>query len=227
MRVTLAEKGIVMRNKKQPSKIAFNLPLSQMREKLAFAAKSLPRAGSAALLAVALFGVSINCLRAQTAEEGVVRHTGKAAESPEAAKSADSVADANSQRMTLIEFAMKHQGIPYRSGGSTVKGFDCSGFVWFVYRNALKMDVPRSSRGLWSSDAKTVRLEDALPGDVLVFSAKKGGAGSINHTAILVDKASIIHAVSSGPKRGIIISPITDGYFSPRLVGVKRFLLDD
>jgi cell wall-associated NlpC family hydrolase len=122
---------------------------------------------------------------------------------------------------------MKHQGIPYRSGGSTVKGFDCSGFVWFVYRNALNMDIPRSSRGLWSSDAKTVRLEDALPGDVLVFSAKKGGSGSINHTAILVDKASIIHAVSSGPKRGVIISPITDGYFAPRLVGVKRFLLDE
>jgi cell wall-associated NlpC family hydrolase len=129
--------------------------------------------------------------------------------------------------MTLIEFAIKRQGIPYRSGGSTEKGFDCSGFVWFVYRNALNMDIPRSSRGLWSSDVETIRLEDALPGDVLVFSANKGGSGSINHTAILVDKDSIIHAVSSGPRRGVVISPITDKYFAPRLVGVKRFLPDD
>jgi cell wall-associated NlpC family hydrolase len=164
---------------------------------------------------------SINCLRAQSVEEGVVHHIEKIVESE------DSAGGTNSQRMTLIEFAMKHQGIPYRSGGSTVKGFDCSGFVWFVYRNALNMDVPRSSRGVWASGAKTVRLEDALPGDVLVFSANKGGSGSISHTAILVDKDFIIHAVSSGPKRGVVISPITDRYFAPRLAGVKRFLPDD
>ncbi|MDR0558431.1 MAG: C40 family peptidase [Treponema sp.] len=168
-----------------------------------------------AFAALVMSAVFINCIRAQTVEEGAVQHTEKAA------------GEAGGPRRTLIEFAMKRQGIPYRSGGSTEKGFDCSGFVWFVYRNALNMDVPRSSRGVWSSGAKTVRLEDALPGDVLVFSANKGGSGSINHTAIFVDKDSMIHAVSSGPKRGIVISPMTDRYFAPRLVGVKRFLLED
>ncbi|MDR1219259.1 MAG: C40 family peptidase [Treponema sp.] len=167
-----------------------------------------------AFVAIMMSAICINCIRAQTGEEGVVQNREEAA------------GEAGGQRGTLIEFAMKRQGIPYHSGGSTEKGFDCSGFVWFVYRNALNMDVPRSSRGVWSSNAKTVRLEDALPGDVLVFSANKGGSGSINHTAILVDKDSMIHAVSSGPKRGIVISPVTDRYFAPRLVGVKRFLLD-
>ncbi|MDR2783169.1 MAG: C40 family peptidase [Treponema sp.] len=168
-----------------------------------------------AFVAVMMSLISINCIRAQSMDEGIVQNTEKAA------------GEAGDLRRTLIEFALKQQGIPYRSGGSTVKGFDCSGFVWFVYRNALNMDVPRSSRGVWSSDAKSIRLEDALPGDVLVFSANKGGSGSINHTAILVDKDSIIHAISSGPKRGVVISPITDRYFAPRLVGVKRFLPDD
>jgi hypothetical protein len=163
-----------------------------------------------AFVAVMMSAMFINCIRVQAEEEGVVQNRGEADE----------------PRGTLIEFAMKRQGIPYRNGGSTEKGFDCSGFVWFVYRNALNMDVPRSSRGVWSSNAKTVRLEDALPGDVLVFSANKGGSGSINHAAILVDKDSMIHAVSSGPKRGVVISPVTDRYFAPRLVGVKRFLLD-
>jgi cell wall-associated NlpC family hydrolase len=167
-------------------------------------------------LAVA-FKVSLifnNRVCAQLSPEGAVQNTKTVA------------GETNSPRETLVEFALKYQGLPYRSGGSTVKGFDCSGFVWFVYHNALNMDVPRSSRGVWSSRAKTVRLEDALPGDIAVFSARKGGSGSINHVAILIHNNSMIHAVSDGPRRGVIISPITDSYFAPRLVGVKRFLDD-
>jgi cell wall-associated NlpC family hydrolase len=132
----------------------------------------------------------------------------------------------NRLRISLIEFAKKYLNAPYRANGDTPKGFDCSGFVWFVYHNAAKLDVPRSSRGVWASSAKTIRLEDARPGDILIFSANKGGRGAINHSAILVDKKTMIHAVSDGPKRGIIFSPLTDKYFGPRLIGVKSFIKD-
>ncbi|MDR2793929.1 MAG: C40 family peptidase [Treponema sp.] len=155
-----------------------------------------------------------NRVCAQQMMEDVVQNTETAAE------------EMNSMRKTLVEFAVRYLGRPYRSGGSTEKGFDCSGFVWFVYHNALNMDVPRSSRGVWSSGAKTIPLKDALPGDIAVFSARKGGSGSINHVALLIDNNLMIHAVSDGPQRGIIISPVTDTYFAPRLVEVKRFLDD-
>jgi cell wall-associated NlpC family hydrolase len=129
-------------------------------------------------------------------------------------------------RTALIETAKAYLGTPYRAGGDTAKGFDCSGFVWFVYHNAIGMDVPRSSRGMWESGAKSVSLKDALPGDVLVFSSRPGGKGAINHSALFVNEASMIHAVSDGPKTGVLISPMNDSYFAPRLIGVKRFLKD-
>lgn len=128
------------------------------------------------------------------------------------------------QREKLLETAKKYIGTPYRARGDTAKGFDCSGFIWFVYRNGAGMDMPRSSQGIWASGAENVKLEDALPGDVLVFSSRPGGKGSINHSALVVDKDSIIHAVSDGPKTGVLISPMTDSYFGPRIIGVKRFL---
>jgi cell wall-associated NlpC family hydrolase len=141
---------------------------------------------------------------------------------PEAQLSTDSV--------RIIQFARKYLGAPYRSSGDTPKGFDCSGFIWFVYHNAVKIEVPRSSRGIWTSNAKTVSLENARPGDIIVFSANKGGKGSINHTAILLDKptdanpsGAMIHAVSDGPNQGILISPLDDKFFAPRIVGVKSF----
>ncbi|MDR0785117.1 MAG: C40 family peptidase [Treponema sp.] len=127
-------------------------------------------------------------------------------------------------RGDLITLARKYLGTPYRSAGSTPKGFDCSGFVWFVYHNAVEMDIPRSSRGIWASDAETVALKDARPGDVIVFSSQKGGKGSINHSAILLDENAVIHAVSDGPRRGVVVSPLSDRYFGPRIIGVKRFL---
>jgi cell wall-associated NlpC family hydrolase len=136
----------------------------------------------------------------------------------------------SADRVRIIQFARKYLGAPYRSSGDTPKGFDCSGFVWFVYHNAVKIEVPRSSRGVWTSNAKTVKLENAQPGDIIVFSANKGGKGSINHTAILVEKptdadpsGAMIHAVSDGPKKGILISPLDDKFFAPRIIGVKSF----
>ncbi|MDR1127417.1 MAG: C40 family peptidase [Treponema sp.] len=128
------------------------------------------------------------------------------------------------EREDIIALAQECLGTPYRTAGATLKGFDCSGFVWFVYHNAIEMDVPRSSRGIWASNAETVALEDARPGDVIVFSSQRGGKGSINHLAILLDQNAIIHAVSDGPRRGVVVSPLSDKYFGPRIVGVKRFL---
>jgi cell wall-associated NlpC family hydrolase len=174
-------------------------------------------------IAAVILGLAfVNCVHAQSLQdEPVVTAENKTVEITEI-----SAVKISNQRDILIQTAEKYLGIPYRGGGSTTKGFDCSGFVWFVYHNALNMEVPRSSHGVWTSNAKTIKLEDALPGDILVFSTNKGGKGSINHVAILLDKNSMIHAVSDGPKRGIIISPLADNYFAPRFVGVKTFLPD-
>jgi probable lipoprotein NlpC len=66
-------------------------------------------------------------------------------------------------------------------------------------------------------------MAEAQPGDIIVFAARKGGA--VDHVAILLDEGSIIHAVSQGPKTGVIISSLQDRYFGPRILGAKTFII--
>ncbi|MDR0568647.1 MAG: C40 family peptidase [Spirochaetaceae bacterium] len=125
-------------------------------------------------------------------------------------------------RRTIIETAKQYQGVAYRYGAESPKAFDCSGFVRYVYRTAAGIELPRSSRNIWAS-GQTVPIAEARPGDIVVFAARQGGA--VDHVAILVDDASVIHAVSQGPKTGVIISPLTDRYFGPRILGVRTFII--
>jgi hypothetical protein len=87
-----------------------------------------------------------------------------------------------------------------------------------VYRNAAAISLPRTARSIWT-DGRAI--QDAQPGDIIVFDTV-GGAAS--HVAILLDDNTIIHAVSQGPRTGVIISPVTDRYFSPRVMGMRTFI---
>ena len=127
-------------------------------------------------------------------------------------------------RQAIIETAKSFQGVAYRYGAESPRAFDCSGFVRFVYRNATGIELPRSSRNIWNAGKTTAKINEALPGDIVVFVSRVGGT-SVDHVAILLDENSIIHAVSSGPKTGVIISPITDKYFGPRILGIASFII--
>jgi cell wall-associated NlpC family hydrolase len=125
-------------------------------------------------------------------------------------------------RQSIIETARKYQGVAYRYGAESPRGFDCSGFVRYVYRIAVGIELPRSSRSIWAS-GQSIQMAEAQPGDIIVFAARKGGA--VDHVAILLDEGSIIHAVSQGPKTGVIISSLQDRYFGPRILGAKTFII--
>jgi cell wall-associated NlpC family hydrolase len=125
-------------------------------------------------------------------------------------------------RQSIIETAKLYQGVSYRYGSESPKAFDCSGFVRYVYRTAAGINLPRSSRSIWDQ-GRLIEITKAQPGDIVVFAGRRGSA--VDHVAILLDEGSIIHAVSQGPKTGVIISPITDRYFGPRILGVKTFIL--
>ncbi|MDR2808677.1 MAG: C40 family peptidase [Spirochaetaceae bacterium] len=122
-------------------------------------------------------------------------------------------------RQIILETAQQYRGAPYRYGGTTPDGFDCSGFVSFVYQKAAGIKVPHSSKGLWNS-GMAVQLEQAEPGDIIAFADR----GVISHVAILFDTDHIIHAVSEGPRRGVIVSPLSDKYFGPRIIGARSYL---
>ena len=82
----------------------------------------------------------------------------------------------------ILEEAAKYVGTPYRAGGSTPAGFDCSGFVSYVFR-ALGVSLPRSSGAYWNVGTR-VSAADARPGDLIVsdghVSIYAGGSTQID-----------------------------------------------
>lgn len=116
----------------------------------------------------------------------------------------------------LISFAKTLVGIPYRyASSSPEKGFDCSGFVNYVFEN-FGINVPRSSRE-FPKAGKPVSLENAKVGDVLIFTGSNPKIRSIGHVGIVyaVDEEGIkfIHA-SSGKAKGVTITEMNTYYKS-------------
>jgi len=113
------------------------------------------------------------------------------------------------KRTDVIRFAKKLIGTPYRYAGSNPKsGFDCSGFVNYVFKN-FSINLPRSS-GEFRNLGAGLKPEDFKVGDVLVFYGFKDKT-RIGHVGIICEaagmKSRFIHS-SSGKRRGVIISEL-------------------
>ena len=108
-------------------------------------------------------------------------------------------------------------GSPYRFGGDTPRGFDCSGLVHYVY-NQVGIEVPRSSRMLHHK-AKKVPVDKLQPGDLLFF---KINGKTVSHVAIYSKNGQFIHAPSSG--KTVSTASLNSRYWSVRFAGAGRFL---
>ena len=110
----------------------------------------------------------------------------------------DSIAYKNPKQVDdIINFAKRFLGTPYRYGGNTPEGgFDCSGLIGYVYRDAAGISLPRSTRELSAMRTPDVR-RDALQSGDLVFFATNGGR-AVSHAGIYVGEGRFVHAPSSG-----------------------------
>ena len=123
----------------------------------------------------------------------------------------------------LLKFARKHLHIPYRSGGISRKGFDCSGFVSYCF-NRFGLELPHSSSSM-SRLGRLVRREHARPGDLIFFGGSKGKSG-VGHVGIVSGvfngKIQFIHSASGG---GIRFDSMEEGsYYSRRFRGIRRVI---
>ncbi|MCA0971808.1 NlpC/P60 family protein [Halobacillus litoralis] len=117
----------------------------------------------------------------------------------------------------LIEEAKSHIGTPYAWGGTTPGGFDCSGYLNYVYQKAADVDLPRTVASIYADDRmESVSSSDRKPGDLVFFETYKAGA---SHAGIYVGNNKFIHSSSS---RGIRVDSLSSGYWSPRYLGTKR-----
>lgn len=116
----------------------------------------------------------------------------------------------------IIATAKKYIGVPYVWGGSTPGGFDCSGFVQYVF-NAHGISLPRVSKqqygvGTWVSKS------NLKAGDLVFFDTEGNG---VSHLGIYIGNNQFIHASTS---KGVIITSLSNTYWAPRYYGAKRIL---
>ena len=110
--------------------------------------------------------------------------------------------------------ALEQVGVPYRYGGSSTTGFDCSGLVQYAYARAGKR-VPRTTGQLWSAST-TVAEADLQPGDLLFFTIE----GKMSHVGMYVGKRRFVHAPSSG--RTVAVASVDAPYYSAALLRRAR-----
>jgi cell wall-associated NlpC family hydrolase len=125
-------------------------------------------------------------------------------------------------RKAIVETAQSFEGVPYVYGAESPQAFDCSGFVQYVYAHAADIDIPRNSKGQWAAGTPIDKTA-VKPGDIFVFDTVGGGGPS--HVAIYLGGDSMIHAVSEGPRTGVLVSSTSDRYFGPRMIGARYFIV--
>lgn len=116
----------------------------------------------------------------------------------------------------LFERIKAHLGVPYRWGGTSKEGMDCSGFVSTVYNEALNHQLPHRARKMYDL-GKWIERDELDFGD-LVFFENIENAG-ISHVGIYIGNDRFAHASTT---RGVTVSNLEEKYYRQRYVGAKR-----
>lgn len=116
----------------------------------------------------------------------------------------------------VLQTAMRYVGVPYSFGGTTPDGFDCSGYVRYVFAKS-GIYLPRMADEQYD-EGRAVSISRLQPGDAVFFSTYTSG---VSHVGIYLGDGQFIHASSS---RGVVIDLLLDGYWGQRYVGARRFL---
>jgi cell wall-associated NlpC family hydrolase len=114
----------------------------------------------------------------------------------------------------LLNIAMRFGGVPYVWGGETPAGFDCSGFVQYVFRQ-IGINLPRTADVQYELGRKVLQSE-LQPGDLVFFETYEPGA---SHDGIYVGEGKFI-AANSGT--GVAVVSLGDPYWSSRYLGARR-----
>lgn len=132
-----------------------------------------------------------------------------------------SPAQAQVAREKFVAESKKYVGCPYVLGATGPDKFDCSGLVYFVARESIGMQLPRTAKALYSY-CRVVPDKDKEVGDLLFF--KTNNSAPITHVGIYIGNSQFISAISDGPNTGVIISSLKQDYWRPKYVGCGQFI---
>ncbi|MDP4182763.1 MAG: SH3 domain-containing protein [Bacillota bacterium] len=133
----------------------------------------------------------------------------------------DDTSSVSENRQALVAYAKKFLGVRYVYGGSSPNGFDCSGFVLYVF-NHFGIDLERVAADQARQGSKVSR-ENLRPGDVIFFDTN-GGRNYVNHAGIYIGDGMFIHASSGSNAHKVTISDLSEGFYSNAYMTGRRFL---
>ena len=141
-------------------------------------------------------------------------------ESRSAYFSSSSSSAVSAERMAMISSSLREAGrpwigTPYRWGGESRRGIDCSAFVRAFMRDNLGVDLPRATAGQ-QFEGVSIRKDDLLPGDLVFFRRR-----SVRHVGVYLGDGEFIHASSS---RGVTVSSLSEGYYQDAYWMARRVL---
>jgi len=116
----------------------------------------------------------------------------------------------------IIQTALRYQGVPYVFGGTTPSGFDCSGFVRYVFANS-GVYLPRAADEQYDF-GRPVSRSRLQPGDTVYFTTYTSG---VSHVGIYLGDGNFISATSS---QGVAIDCLDSGYWGTRYIGARRMI---
>ena len=109
-------------------------------------------------------------------------------------------------------------GVPYKWGGTTRAGMDCSAFTRAIFRETYGVELPRTSKQMYGVGRAVARRQDLKPGDLVFFENTYSGPG-VSHVGIYLSEGRFAHASSS---EGGTITPLDNPYFQRRYAGARR-----
>ncbi len=157
----------------------------------------------------------------------VVRKGYKKRCKPEASEANLTIADAHKVRVqkaqsTAMNKLMGQLGKPYRWGGTSPRtGFDCSGLVYYAYKDLVKIHIPRTANEMYHlRDARPVDRDELQSGDLVFFRTR--GRGAADHVGVYVGNGKFIQSPRTG--RDIQITSLSEDYWVRHYVGARRVM---
>lgn len=130
--------------------------------------------------------------------------------------------NASPKAANIIRYAKTFEGTPYKFGGTTKRGMDCSGLVQTSFKKEA-ITLPRRSTDMAKS-GQWIDLKDVKPGDLVFFATKKGSR-KVNHVGLVTNtRPGHVEFIHSSSSKGVITSSLAERYWYFAFVQARRIL---